>query len=234
MKKIIALALVLSVLAALSVGASAAGPDVRKNAVAEFYSVEGAYTDSVGNYNYYNYHVPVLTADTPAAREINREIEKRFGEKVEAQLKNMNSGYSLWMWELNWHAYWVGNQLFLMVYAELEADCRDYAAYGYDYEKQCRVTNEMILEQLGVTEEDYLENLREKVQFMFEDMWRIVAQKDRERVGYDRELEKTLSWADMDAPMYLDGFGEIVTIVKIASVAGAGWYYYLATPYSYG
>lgn len=234
MKKLIALAFVICVLAALRAGACAAGPDVRKNAVAELYSAEGSYTDSVGNYERFTYHVPLLTADTPAAGEINREIEERFGEKVEAQLKNMANGYSLWMWELNWHAYWVGNQLFLMICADMDADCRDYAAYGYDFEKECRVTNEMILEQLGITEEDYLKNLREKVQFMFEDMWRIVAQKDRERVGYDRELERTLAWADMDAPMYLDGSGEIVTIVKIATIAGAGWYYYLATPYSYG
>ena len=47
-------------------------------------------------------------------------------------------------------------------------------------------------------------------------------------------LQKTLAWADMDQPMFIDGVGTVETIVKIASIAGADWYYHLATPFAYG
>lgn len=234
MKKTLPFVLVFCVLFAFAVSAHAEGPTVLPNAVSELYSAEGSYTDSIGNIGNYSFHIPQLTADTDAAKEINAEIDARFGEYVAAQLKNMRGGYSLWCNHAEWHSYWNGNLLFLLVSADMEDGSTDYAAYGYDYDKDCRVTNEMILDRLGITEEDYLENLREKVQFMFEDGWRSVSVEDRPLLGYDMAMENTLNWADMDQPMFLNGFGDIVTIVKIASVAGAGWYYYLATPYAYG
>ena len=56
----------------------------------------------------------------------------------------------------------------------------------------------------------------------------------REQAGMDVMLQKTLSWADMDQPIFIDGVGTVETIVKIASIAGADWYYHLATPFAYG
>ena len=69
---------------------------------------------------------------------------------------------------------------------------------------------------------------------MFEDMYSSLSEEIREAAGYDEMLEKTLGWLDMEQPMFIDQLGGIETIVKIASVAGAEWYYYLATPFSYG
>ena len=57
---------------------------------------------------------------------------------------------------------------------------------------------------------------------------------DKEAFGYDELLQKTMDWLDADQPMLIDGNGQIETIVKIASVAGAEWYYHLVTPFAYG
>lgn len=92
----------------------------------------------------------------------------------------------------------------------------------------------MILSELGITEDEYLSNLKEKVQLMFEDMYKDVPADMREQAGMDTMLQKTLSWADMNQPMFIDGVGTVETIVKIASIAGADWYYHLATPFAYG
>ncbi len=234
MRKMLFLMFTLALALGLCAAASADGPAPVKNCVTELYSAEGIYTDSLGNVENYSYHVPQLNADTPAAEEINREIAERFGEKVEALLKNMEGGHSLWMWESAWHAYWQGSRLFLMLSADFLDGSTDYAAWGYDFETGGRVDNAMILESLGISEEEYLENLREKVGFMFESMNSSLTAEQWERFGCDKMLEDTLSWLDMEQPMYIDGSGGIVTIVRIASVAGAGWYYHLATPFSYG
>ena len=146
----------------------------------------------------------------------------------------MKEGYSLWSWHAEWQAYWNGSQLFLLITQDTEGGFTDYSAYGYDFATQTRITNQMILKQRGISEEEYLENLKEKVQLMLEDMCRKLSKEQREEMGFDVLLEKTLSWADMEQPMFIDGFGEIETIVKIASIAGAEWYYHLATPFSYG
>ena len=232
MKKAFSLILALCILAGLSAPASAA--PFHRNAVYEYYSAEGFYVDSIGNTWSYSYHVPQIFAYSPAADEINAEIAERFAKPVEHQFEVMLGRHSLSMWNTEWHAYWNGTQLFLLVSSTMDSDITDCCAYGYDFETENRITNEMILDQLGISEEEYLENLEEKVRLMFEDAFRSVPAEKLEDYGYSDLLSKTLSWLDMEQPMYIDGTGEIVTIVKIASAAGAGWYYHYATPFAYG
>ena len=231
MKKLLSLVLTLCLLLTVSPLAFAAP---QTSAVYELYSVDGYYEDSVGNAEEYSYHVPQFFSYAPAAEEINGEIAERFGRRIEHQMESMDGGYSLWSWHTEWKAYWNGAQLFLLITADENGGFKDYAAYGYDFETDKRVTNEMILEQLGISEEEYLENLREKTQLMFEDMCSKLSEEARSAVGYDTLLEKTLSWQNMDEQIYIDEFGNIITIAKIASIAGAEWYYHLVTPFAYG
>lgn len=232
MKHIFSAAILIVFLMMFSSFAMADAP--RQNAITELYSAEGVYTDSVNNTESYVYHVPQLTADSAAAKEINAEIRERFGSVVESQFSNMEGGYSLWSWHVVWHPYWHGDQLFLLITADTQGGFVDHAAYGYDFAADKRITNEMILSELGITEDEYLSNLKEKVQLMFEDMYKDVPADMREQAGMDTMLQKTLSWADMNQPMFIDGVGTVETIVKIASIAGADWYYHLATPFAYG
>ncbi|MCR5575654.1 MAG: hypothetical protein K6F56_01450 [Oscillospiraceae bacterium] len=232
MKRMISLLITACILLLFTVPAYADGP--RPGAVAELYSAEGIYTDCVGNVSSYSYHVPQLTAFTKDAEEINAEIRERFGALAEQQMRNMEGGYSLWSWHIEWHPYWHDSQLFLLITGDMDGGFTDYAAYGYDFDSGRRVGNKDILRELGVSEKEYVANLREKVKFMFEDMYKSMPQKDRKALGYNSLLRKTLAWADMEQPMFIDGGGSVVTIVKIASVAGADWYYHLATPFAYG
>jgi hypothetical protein len=232
MKRILSTALLVASLATFPSSAAADAP--QPNALSELYSTEGVYSDSVGNTESYAYHVPQMNADSEAAKAINKEIRERFGSAVEGQLSNMKEGYSLWSWHVEWHSYWHGDQLFLLIKADSNGGFTDYAVYGYDFDSNKRVTNEMILNELGISEEEYLANLREKVQLMFEDMYKDIPENIREQAGMDEMLQKTLAWADMDQPIFIDGVGAVETIVKIASIAGADWYYHLVTPFAYG
>ena len=101
MKHIFSAAIVIVFLMMFSSFAMADAP--RQNAITELYSAEGVYTDSVNNTESYVYHVPQLTADSAAAKEINAEIRERFGSVVESQFSNMEGGYSLWSWHVVWH-----------------------------------------------------------------------------------------------------------------------------------
>lgn len=232
MKKLFSITLCLLLFFSIDVMAWAELPGPHKNVVTELYSAEGTYTDDVGNIESYSYHVPQINVDTPAAKEINQEITERFGEPVESQFANMTEGYSLWFWRNTWHSYWHGSRLFLLIEAEMEGDFNDYAVYGYDFENDCHVTSEMILQELGITQEVYLENLREKVQLMFEDTF--AGHPQREEFGYDELLAKTMEGLDLAQPMFIDGSGQLETIVKFYVPAGAGWYYHLVTPFAYG
>ena len=232
MKRFLAVIIAVCIMGTVSFNAVAEMPQT--NAVYEQYSAEGYYEDGLGNTMLYSYHVPQISAETDAAKEINKDISERFGSKVEDQFLNMAKGLSLWMRGVEWQAFWNDTQLFLLLTCEEDADITDYAAYGYDFESGERITNEMVLSMRGISEEEYLANLKEKVQLMLEERYGTMSEEMRQKAGYDEMLKRTLDWADMDCPMFIDRFGEIETIVKIASVAGAGCYYHLVTPFVYG
>lgn len=237
----------------LGLAASAMAEPVR-NAVTELYSADGSYQDEIGNYFWYSYHVPqidpeavsecVLTTENDdhteqtavdAAEEINAEIRERFGEAVEEQFSNMREELSLWMLDISWKAYWNGDRLYLLVSEETDWGFTDYAVYGFDFVAGQRVTNEMVLAQAGVEESVYRENLREKTQLIYEDLYRSLPEEQRENAGYYEQLERTVSDENLDeAVLFLDGTGEIEAVMKIYSLAGADWYYHLVTPFAYG
>ena len=203
----------------------------QKNPVYELYSADGVYTDSIGNEETYSFHVPQIFADSAAADEINAEIAENFGERVETQFRNMEGGHSIWCGNTEWHAYWNGSQMFLLIKSDVSGDCDEYGAYGYDFETDSRVTNEMILEQRGISKEVYLENLKEAVRSKYEMAHSGIPADLLETSDYAELLEKTMEWQTLEEPMFIDQFGEIETIALIGAMAGAGQYYHLVTPF---
>ena len=200
-----------------------------QNAIIELYSVDGFYEDGVGNRVTYSYHVPQINDNTPAAEELNAEIAKNFGERVETQFKNMEGGYSLWSRRTGWEAFWNGSQVFLLITADEESDCTEYGAYGYDFESGNRVTNDMILAQKGLSEEQYLEELREATTALFDALYHPIPEGVETSLSHDSLLGDTLGWLSAEQPVFLNRFGEIETWVSIATPAGAGRYDHLVT-----
>ena len=199
----------------------------RQNAIVELYSADGYYEDSVSNSISYSYHVPLINGDTAAAKEINAEIAENYGRVVEEAFKKMEDGYSLISSRIGWEAYWSGDQLFLLITADLPDDSVKFGAYGYDFETGERVTNPMLLEQKGISEEEYMENLREAATALFEELYTPIPEGVKTSITHDSLLEDTLGWLSADQPIILNGHGEIETWVSIAKVAGAGKYDYL-------
>ena len=203
----------------------------QKTPVYELYSVDGCYVDDLGNQSEYSFHIPQINADTPDAEEINKEIAEEFGSLAEDQFEKMENGLSLLSGIIEWDAYWSGDQLFLLLTSDTPGDIINYAAYGYDFEKGSRVTNEMILEQRGISEEEYMENLKENVRVMFGDICKIPEGIETE-LDLDELLDHTLNGLDMERPMFINQNGEIAAIVQIDTIAGAGYNNYLVTAFS--
>lgn len=230
MRKLLSVLLLLGVLLCAQKAALAETP--QKNAVCELYSDDGFYEDSIGNGYAYSYHLPQINADTADAREINAEIAELFGSRVEAQYQSMEGGHSLWLFRTEWQAYRDGSRLYLLITADQDGDNILYGAYGYDLETGERVTNEMLLEQKGISGEAYRERLREKVIEMFEEQYRLIPEGVKTELDHDRLLKETLSFLEEERPIFVNQYGELETIVEIAVVAGAGKYSRLVTPFS--
>lgn len=221
---------VLIILCMLLTGAVSACAEPVPSAVSELYSVEGTYTDSIGNRDNYSYHVPQIAADSSDAEEINTEIAKQYGQLVEKEFDCMEKGLSVICRNVEWQAFWNGSQLFLLLRSDTPNDVVEYSAYGYDFETGARITNEMILQQCGISEEEYLENLREAVRARFEEMNSGIPKERLEESDYDKLLERTLQWQSMDQPMYIDREGKLAVITEVGAFAGAGIYKQLIRP----
>ena len=230
MKKTVSAVIILCLLLTSSITALA---EPRKNAVYELYSVEGTYTDDVGNKESYSYHIPQINDDTSDAEEINAQIADRYGEVVEAQLHYMEDGFSLWCRNAGWKAFWDGRQLFLLLRADTPNDLIEYAAYGYDFDTGTGITNKMILEQRGISEAEYLENLKEAARSLFMKLNSSIPEDRLSESDYDELLERTLQWQTMDQPIYIDQDGEIAVIAEIGAMAGAGKYKHLIRPFEH-
>ncbi len=216
----------------LAVSSMACAEQPGQNAVSELYSADGFYVDGVGNSSSYSYHVPQISSSTPEAEKINSEIAEKFGTVVEDQFRSMEGGYSLWAWHVGWQAFWNDTQLFLLLTADEDSDITIYDAYGYDFDSDCRVTDKMILEQRGICRNEYKEKLKEKAQLLVEEYYSRIPETHRDQSVYDEMLDSTLGWLDRDQPMFINEYGDIVTIVKVATIAGAGWCYRFAEPFS--
>lgn len=203
-----------------------------ETSVYELYSVEGSYEDGVGNRTLYSYHIPQILDSAPAADEINREIAETFGKPVEEQFQYMEDGVSLSLQETRWESYWNGSQLFLLIISEYDADLTEYGAYGYDFETGERITNEMILKQKGISEEQYLKALTEAVTRFFDEQFQPLPEGVETGLSRDSLLEDTLGWLSAERPIFLNREGEIETWVEIATPAGAGKYSHLIAPFS--
>ena len=223
----------LLILCLLLSGSITAMAEPVQSAVSELYSAEGTYTDNVGNQGNYSYHIPQICDDTPDAEEINAEIAKRFGDTVEGEFHRMKDGFSLTCMNVGWKAFWNGSQLFLLLSADTPNDLVEYAAYGYDYGTGSRITNEMILQQQGISEEEYLENLKEAAKSMFVKMNASYPDDKLEEGDYGKLLEQTMEWQTMEQQMYIDRDGEIAVIAEICAFAGAGKYKQLIRPFEH-
>lgn len=232
MKKTVSVCL--SVLLIFTVLPAAFADQTYQNAVSELYSADGYYEDDVGNQETYSYHVPQINADTPAAQEINAEITESFGKRVETQFKYMEGGFSLWSWHTEWEAFWNGSQVFLLITSDETGDYEEYGAWGYDFETGERVTNEMILDQKGISEEQYMAKLRDAVTVLFEDLYTPIPEGVETTLTHDSLLEETLGWLSADRPIFLNRNGEIETWVEIATPAGAGKYNHLVSLFEHG
>lgn len=228
MKNIISALIVLCMLLSCSLTAMA---EPVRSAVSELYSAEGTYTDDVGNQGYYSYHIPQINDDTPDAEEINAEIAMKYGAVVEGEFHRMKDGFSIVSMNVGWKAFWNGNQLFLLLSADAFNDLIEYDAYGYDFDTGSRITNTMILEQRGISEEEYLENLREAAKSMFVKMNAGYPADKLEDGDYDKLLSQTMKWQTMEQPMFIDQDGEIAVIAEICVFAGAGRYKELIRPF---
>ncbi|SFJ05360.1 hypothetical protein SAMN02910435_01269 [Ruminococcaceae bacterium D5] len=204
-------------------------PAGKKVAVSEMYSEEGRGTSDDGIPYNYSYHVPQIDDNTPDADSINEEISHFCGVLVDASMEEISSGGPPSCNIVAYESYRSGDVLSLVLkYTYYYDGFEGYAVYNYDTAKGVRLTNEDMLDLLGVSEEQYLSALRRAAAKGFDDTYHAnwLDLEATNSGGYQELRLWTISaWnLSVDLPRYLDD-GVLHVIVPIGSPAGAGFLY---------
>ena len=191
------------------------------------FSKQGSYIDGVGNHYDYSYEYPRINADTKGAREINQAIEDRFGPLVQNMESTMEAKTSLICPGIGWYAQVWGNILSLVVVEDNDWGLTGYGVYCYDAAQGSRLSTPQLLDRLGISQEDFLAECREKMQARFREncgsLIPSVTNEDFLQEYLDRQGSET--YVNLELPCYPDKFGNLVIIAPILSLAGASSYY---------
>lgn len=212
-------------------------PSERKEiAVIESCSQEGTGKNSEGNSFSYAYHVPQIDDDTPGATSINEEISQIYGVLADVNLEEISNGETPACDSIAYESYRSGDVLCLVIKCTHYYDgSEEFNAYHYNTASGQQLTNDDLLEQLGVTEEQYLDAVRRTAAKCYDDLyfsaWKNLGLDDLSG-DYQFQRSRTIAARNItaDLPLYLDNDGTAHTITPIGSHAGSDWQYHDLIP----
>ncbi|MGM9624085.1 MAG: hypothetical protein ACI3XM_00125 [Eubacteriales bacterium] len=212
-------------------------PAVQKDIViGEMYSEEGSSVIPDGPEFRYGYYVPQIEDNTPDAKSINDEIAAIYGELAKDSMACIRNSEIPVCGFITYESFRSGNLLCLVLKCTyFNGTFEEYGTYSYDTVKGLRLTNEDILQIIGISQEQYLYAVRcaaakcyDDAYFSFQGEW------DTDIVPGDYQLLRcrTLSEKNvtLDLPLYLDQDGVFHTIAAIGCHTGTDWRYQILTP----
>ena len=197
--------------------------------ISEFYSMDGKYTDELGNDYSYSFHVPKIDKDSDGAKKVNDEIEKSVSPVVTEAKSNMDDKVSLTCYSVKWQSFWHGSTVNIVVTMENDWGSTDYRVFGYDFKDDKPVSSEDILKLANISEDDFLSKANDAIKSKFEEL--NGSAKDSSPDFYEQQLSWTLSSEriNKDMMLYMDNNDKIVVVADIGSMAGADSYLHLVT-----
>lgn len=198
--------------------------------ITPLYDLSIDYTDIVGNDYVCRYYVPQLNFDSPDALAINAEIADTFGVQAELQMHSIDGESSLRYTRIGAEEYRSGSVVTLVCHMGTEQAVQAYEVYHFDTETQTQLSNQALLEALGVDTAEYLSALRQDVHEAYLRETMVTGNHDPNTADeavtehlwtqYRRTLEQDLTLVQ---PLYADNDGVVHAIVRVCSAAGTDY-----------
>lgn len=125
--------------------------------------------------------------------------------------------------KIGYEAYLNGDILSVLIYEETIYDYTSYAVYNLNVSTGNRLDTQALLEELGVSWDNYAESTEQILQDIYVDKYGEGAEFDPE--FYQQQLEKTISDENVKAvQLFLGENGTVLAAADIYSIAGAEKY----------
>lgn len=188
-----------------------------------YYDLSGEYTDQYDTDYYYYYRLPQLLEEEGDMGKINAEIREFYEPIIEEQLERMEQNEFLDTDLVTWEQYVTADILTIHVY-NIGYNWETHHIWYYDLITEKQVDSSVLLERVGISEEELLEKVREQARAYYIDMFSGIPEAEREQYGYYDMLDWTVSdeAVNLDLPIYIDRMGSLCVYARVGSLAGAG------------
>lgn len=192
--------------------------------VVPWYDLDGEYEDQYGYDYYYHYRIPQLLEVEGDAAVINQEILDMFEPVVEEQQEIMEQQEIIDCDLVEYQIYVTEGILTVYVYSISYQENEQHKTWYYDLDTGKRTDAKEMLRRVGISEEEFLQTVREAAEQYYVEAFSMMPEADREEYGYYERLEWTRSdeAVNLDLPVYVDRAGNICVYGRIGSIAGAG------------
>lgn len=192
--------------------------------VTEVCGLDGVVLEYEGSFLEYYYLLPAFLGNTDTVETLNQEMHAEFGPLIEDACADIDRGERP-TWEMvYWEHFTVDTivGILLCTYSEYTSY---YMGFYYDTATDTRVYPRDVLQRLGLDEEAYLENLRNRTLESFESYHYDVSEEEKAWLDYDSCLAWTMSedHLNLDCPLMVDMFGNIVTYVEMETIYEYRW-----------
>lgn len=195
--------------------------------IKELYTLDGDYTDEVGNQWRYHYHLPQIDADTPDAVSLNAEIKNAFEPIISESQVNMEKKLSLEYPTLTWESSWSGSILTLKISLSTDTEWQGYKIYHFDFDPGMRLSNQEFLKRLSIEPEAFHRSLMRQATQAYDEIFTPIAD-DKGMMG---SLSVLRGWTLGNSNTALENLllfpqkDQIQVLLPMGTPAGSGWYY---------
>ena len=194
----------------------------------------GVCLDGDGNDLAYSYRVPEFfnSEGSKAIRDINADIFATFDVLADQELERIWNGEVPEYTRISYDFSIYDGIEMLSVCVDSEFNPGIRAVYCYDRQNDTRMYTRELLKRLGISESDFLDTVRSAVEDAFVYSNGGLAEDDPDT--YNEALAWTISddAVNLEMPVYVNAYDQVVVVARIGTMAGAGWYYTELYPFT--
>lgn len=186
----------------------------------------GTYTDQYDNEYDYSYDVPGIDDDRAGAQEINQDIDRTVMEHIREAHRDMDNKDPIGIPDIGFHAEVWADVLSLIVVEHFYIDGHeDYHVYLYETTTGLRLSTEMLLEKMGISETDFLDAAEAQMRQFFLDSNSSIPADKWEEYGLNEALARLPYYVNLEDILAYPVEDDLVIIAPIPSAAGPLYFY---------
>ena len=181
------------------------------------------YTDEVGNTYDIDMRIPSINIDSNDANVVNDEINNSYSELFDNLENSIATGTSTFIFGLDYDYWECEDILSVMITTKYDGGGTDIKAYSFDLANGNHMSNDDIVEKLGMNKDDVLEVLRSSTDSAHREAFDFFeGEDDSMREMYNAALEDSKSDSNLKQSQYMVQDDFLCSVVNMYTLAGSG------------